>query len=175
MLKNIVLLSSLTSVLFLFGCGKSLEKDVVGKWAYEMSIPMDDKEMAGQIILKCVSNFLPNKSLDHDCNMKASGSMKDGSSVIEMQWRLRATGDWTVTDKTVYVKTIDSKFEPTMSSVKGDPISNKYMLEKIQKGIESPFIKGETATYVTVSNDGKKWVYETELEKKKVTVTATKQ
>jgi hypothetical protein len=62
-----------------------------------------------------------------------------------------------------------------MSSVKGDPTSNKYMLEKIQKGIESPFIRGETSTYVTVSNDGKKWVYETAGEKKKVTVTATKQ
>jgi hypothetical protein len=49
------------------------------------------------------------------------------------------------------------------------------MLEKIQKGIESPFIRGETSTYVTVSNDGKKWVYETAVEKKKVTVTATKQ
>ena len=175
MLKNIVLLSSLTSVLFLFGCGKSLEKDVVGKWAYEISIPMDDKEMAGQIILKCVSNFLPNKSLNHDCNMKASGSMKDGSSMIEMEWRLSAKGDWTVTDKTVYDKTMDGKFEPSMSSVKGDPISNKYMLEKIQKGVESPFIKGKKSTYVTVSNDGKKWVFDTEVGEKKVTVTATKQ
>ena len=101
--------------------------------------------------------------------------MKDGSSMIEMEWRLSAKGDWTVTDKTVYDKTMDGKFEPSMSSVKGDPISNKYMLEKIQKGSESPFIKGKKSTYVTVSNDGKKWVFDTEVGEKKDTVTATKQ
>lgn len=41
--------------------------------------------------------------------------------------------------------------------------------------MENPFVKGETSAYVTTSFDGKKWVYDTEEDKKKITITATKQ
>jgi hypothetical protein len=174
MSKKMALFFSFASVSFLFGCGKSLERDVVGKWAYEMSVPMDDKEMAGQVTLKCVSEYFPNKSINHDCEMKMSGSGKDGGPKIEMEGKLRATGDWTVTDKTVYDKTIDGKFELAKASINGQAISDKEALEEIQKEMDSPFVKGETSTYVTISNDGKKWVYETEEGTKKITVTATK-
>ena len=175
MLKKIVLLFSFASVFFLFGCGKSLEKDVVGKWAWEMSFPIDDKEMAGKAFVKCVSEFFPNKSINHDCEMKLSGSGKDGGPKIEIEANIMATGDWTVTDKTVYDKTIDGKMELAKFSVNGEAISDKEKLAELQKGMDSPFVKGETSALVTISNDGKKWVYETEVEKKKVTVTATKQ
>jgi hypothetical protein len=175
MLKKIVLFSSIASVFFLFGCGKSLEKNVFGKWAYEMSIPVEEKEMAGQGTIKCVSEFFPNKSVNHNCEMKLSGVVKNGGPKIEMEAKVVAAGDWTLTDKTVYEKTIDGKIELTMLSVNGDAISDKEKLNEVQKDMDSPFVKGETTKYVTISNDGKTWVFETEVEKKKVTVTATKQ
>ena len=175
MLKKIVVCCSLVSTLFLFGCGKSLEKDVVGKWSYDFSLPLDDKDSSGQMTVKCVSDFFANKSINHNCEFTVAGSAKDDGQKFEMAGNFRSTGDWSVADKTVFDKTIDGKVELLKFAVNGEAIDDKEMLEKIQKDMDSPFVKGETSTYVTISNDGKKWVYETEVEKKKVTVTATKQ
>jgi len=172
MLKKVGLFLSLASVFFLFGCGKSLEKDVLGKWAWETTLPLDNNAKAS---LKCVSEFFPNKSINHVCEMKVSGSEKDGGAKIEIEANIKSTGEWTVTDKTVYDKTIDGKMELVKVSVNGEAISDKEKLAEIQKDMDSPFMKGETSALVTISNDGKKWVYDTEMEKKKVTVTATKQ
>ena len=166
---------TVVTTLFISGCGKSLDKDIVGKWSYEMSIPMDDNEAAGQLSLKCTDDYFPNKSVTHDCDMKVSATAKNGGSKFELEGKLKATGDWSVTDKTVYDKTIDGKLELVKFSVDGETISDKAKLEEISKSMENPFVKGETSAYVTTSFDGKTWVYETEADKKKISVSATKQ
>lgn len=173
--ENIILCSSLFSVLFLVGCGESLEKNIVGRWASEYSLPIDDKELSGEAKANCLSEFFPNKSVNHKCDFKMLGALKEGGMKLSMDGKISATGDWTLTDKTVYDKTIDGNFELIKFTVNGEEVIDKKTLEQMQKDMDSPFVKGETSTMVTLSNDGKKWVYETEIEKKKVTVTATKQ
>lgn len=165
----------LVATVFISGCGKSLDKDIVGKWTYEMSIPIEDNEAAGQASFKCVDDYFPNKSVTHDCDMKVSATVKGSGSKFELEGKLKATGDWSVTDKTVYDKTIDGKVELSKFSIDGQIISDKAKLEEMSKSMDNPFIKGETSAYITTSMDSKKWVFETEEDKKKITVTATKQ
>jgi hypothetical protein len=158
----------------LAGCGKSLEKDVVGKWAYEMNMPMDDNESSGQATIKCVSEFFPNKSVNHDCELKVTLNLKEGNTKIEMDAQAKATGDWSVTDKTLFDKTIDGKVELTKLRVDGEEISDKKVLEDTTKDIQNPFMKGETTSSITTFFDGKKWVFDQEIEKKKVSITAVR-
>jgi hypothetical protein len=40
--------------------------------------------------------------------------------------------------------------------------------------IKGAFLKGETTAYVTRSFDGKTWVFDQEIDNKKVTITATR-
>jgi len=166
---------SLVSTLLISGCGKSLDKDLIGKWTYEMSIPIEDKDAAGQASFKCIDDYFPNKSVTHDCDMTVSATSKENGSKFELDVKIKATGDWTVTDKTVYDKTIDGKMELTKFSMDGEAVIDKAKLDEISKSMENPFVKGETSAYVTSSFDGKKWVYETQEDKMKITVTATKQ
>lgn len=172
MKKIFYVLVGVTAVLA--GCGKSLKKDVAGKWAYEMNMPMDDKEASGQATIKCVSEFFPNKSVNHDCELKVTLNLKEGNTKIEMDAQAKATGDWSVTDKTLFDKTIDGKVELTKLRVDGEEVREKKVLEDTAKEIQNPFMKGETTSYVTTSIDGNKWVFDQEIEKKKVSITAVR-
>lgn len=163
-----------TATALLAGCGKSLEKDVAGKWAYEMNMPMDDKEASGQATIKCVSEFFPNKSVNHDCELKVTLNSKEGNMKMEIDAQAKATGDWSVTDKTVFDKTIDGKIELAKLRVNGEEVSDKKALEDMAKELQNPFMKGETTSYITTSIDGNKWVFDQEIEKKKVSITAVR-
>lgn len=158
----------------LAGCGKSLEKDVIGKWAYEMNLPMDDKDATGQATIQCVSEFFPNKSVNHGCELKIAMTSKEDKVKVEMEAEAKGTGDWSVTDKTVFDKTIDGKIEISKLRVNGEEVSDKKVLENMTTEIPNPFMKGETTSYITTSLEGNKWVFEQEIDKKKVSITATR-
>lgn len=165
----------LAGALVLTGCGKTLEKDVVGKWAYEITQPVTDENINGQMVLKCVSEFFPNKSLTHDCDMAISMTGKDGGLKIDVEGAARATGDWSVKDQTVFDKTIDGKIDVKKYLVNDQVVTDKDDIASMEKSFTDRFMKGETTAYVTKSFDGKIWVFDQDLDPKtKVTITATK-
>ena len=171
--KTIVFLLAANSLL-LVGCGDSLEKNIVGKWASEITMPFDDKNMTAEANIKCLSDYFPNKSVTHECDLKVLGTLKESGVKLDMDAKVRAAGDWTVTDKTVYDKTIDGKMELVKLTVNNQEVTDEKILEEVNKEMDSPFVKGETTSNATLSIDGKKWIYETVVEKKTYTVTATK-
>ena len=93
---------------------------------------------------------------------------------MEIDAQAKATGDWSVTDKTVFDKTIDGKIELAKLRVNGEEVSDKKALEDMAKELQNPFMKGETTSYITTSIDGNKWVFDQEIEKKKVSITAVR-
>jgi len=166
---------ALTVLVVLTGCGKSLQNDVVGKWSYEVSLPMDDKDFTGQMTAKCVSEFFGNKSLNHDCDLKMAMDSKTEKLKIEAQGKIKASGEWTVTDQTLYDKTVDAKAEMSELKVNGELVADQAAMQEMKKAFDDVFLKGETTSYVTRSFDGKTWVFEQEVDKKKVTITANRQ
>jgi hypothetical protein len=166
----------LAGALVLTGCGKTLEKDVVGKWAYEENLPVNLDEGTGQGVIKCISEFFPNKSINHECDIAISMTSAGDGKKIDFEITARGTGDWSVKEMTLFDKTIDGKIEIKKYMIDGQIVTDKDELEDLQKNFESPFMKGETTAYLTKSFDGKTWVFEQELgSKTKTTFTATKQ
>ena len=82
MFKKIVLLSSL--IIVLSGCDNSLEKNILGKWAYELTLPIDDGNMTGEGKAKCLSDYYPNKSATHNCDFLYSKIVfvKIGTAIV---------------------------------------------------------------------------------------------
>ncbi len=166
----------LAGALVLTGCGKTLEKDVVGKWSYEITQPVTDENINGQMVLKCVSEFFPNKSLTHECDMAISVTVKNDGPKINIEAAAKATGEWSVKDQTVFDKTVDGKIDLKKFLVNGEVVTDQDDLGSMEKAFSNPFMKGETTAYVTKSFDGKTWVFDQDLDSKtKVTTTATKQ
>jgi len=166
----------LAGVLVLTGCGKTLEKDVVGKWSYEITQPVAEDNVTGQATLKCVSEFFPNKSLTHECDMAITMTGKNDGPKMNIEGTAKATGEWSVKDQTVFDKTVDGKIDVKKFLVNGEVVTDKDTLENMEKAFANPFMKGETTAYVTKSFDGKIWVFDQDLDSKtKVTTTATKQ
>ena len=122
MFKKIVLLSSL--IIVLSGCDNSLEKNILGKWAHELTLPIDDGNMTGEGKLKCLSDYYPNKSATHNCDFLFSFKDNDGNRGTA-DFKLIGTGEWFLTDKTFYEKTIDGKMEFVKASCNGQEVSDK--------------------------------------------------
>lgn len=173
MKKNIGILLSV--VLILTGCGKSLEKDVIGKWAYEITMPMEDDDASGNFGIKCLSEYFPNKAVNHECGLTLALTGKKEPGKIRIEGTVRSTGEWSVADKTLLDKTIDAKVEISKVIENDEVVTDKDKIEAIGKDFNSMFIKGETTSSVTTFLDGKKWVSEQEIDKKKISVTATRQ
>lgn len=165
---------ALTVFIALTGCGKSLQKDVVGKWSYEVSFPMEDQDATGQINAKCKSEFFANKSITHDCDLKVTMEIKTDKTKVDISGKLRATGEWSVNDKTLLDKMTDGKVELSEVKVNGDLVADKAVIDEMSQEIKGAFLKGETTAYVTRSFDGKTWVFDQEIDNKKVTITATR-
>ncbi len=165
---------AITVLAVLTGCGKSLQNDVVGKWSYEVSMPIEDQDSSGQIIAKCISEYFGNKSVTHDCELKVAVDSKADKLKIEGAGRMRASGEWSVKDKTLYDKTIDAKAEMSEVKINGEAITDKSVIEGMKKAFDDVFLKGETTSSVTRSFDGKTWVFDQEVDKKMITVTATR-
>lgn len=166
----------LAGVLVLTGCGKTLEKDVVGKWSYQITQPVAEENVTGQAVLKCVSEFFPNKSLTHECEMAISMTGKGDAPKMNIDGNAKATGEWSVKDTTLFDKTVDGKIEVTKFTVNDEVVTDKDALANMEKAFANPFMKGETTAYTTKSFDGKTWVFDQDLDAKtKVTITATKQ
>jgi hypothetical protein len=168
-------LTIISLVFVVSGCSKSVEKDVVGKWSYEMKMPMDDKDATGEMLIKCVSEFFPTKSVNHDCEMNIAMTMKEGGAKLEMGGSIQATGEWSTADKNLYDKTIDTKFELKKFTANGEAVTDEGAKADVKKTFENAFVKGQTTTYITTSLDGKKWIFEQEIDKKKVSISASKQ
>lgn len=165
---------ALTVLVTLTGCGKSLQKDVVGKWSYEVSFPMEDQDASGQIQAKCDSEFFANKSVNQECDLKVTMEAKADKTKVDMRGKLRTTGEWSVNEQTLLEKMTDGKVELSEVKVNGEAVGDKAVIDEMSKEIKDAFLKGETTAYVTRSFDGKTWVFDQEIEKKKVTITATR-
>ena len=162
------------SAFFLTGCGKTLDKDLVGKWSSETTISVSDKGANGQITAKCKSNYFPNKTVNEECDIKMVATYKeDGEEFkVEMEGELRSTGEWSVIEKTVYEKTVDAKVNVSRLVMNGEVVTDKEALDEFSKEMQGLFLKGETNASKTISFDGNTWVFEQEIDKKKITVTA---
>ena len=119
----------LAGALVLTGCGKTLEKDVVGKWAYEITQPLADENINGQMALKCVSEFFPNKSLTHECDMAITMTGKNDGPKMNIEGTAKATGEWSVKDQTVFDKTVDGKIDVKKFLVNGEVVTDKDTLK----------------------------------------------
>ncbi len=87
---------------------------------------------------------------------------------------MRASGEWSVKDKTLYDKTIDAKADMSEVKINGEAITDKSVIEGMKKAFDDVFLKGETTSSVTRSFDGKTWVFDQEVDKKMITITATR-
>jgi len=165
--------------LSLVACSNSLDKQIIGKWKYnfEMSIPDKDAATPPKMALDCNDEIFPNKSISHQCKFTVTGDTKDANGQplkLEMRGELNATGEWSITDKIVYDKTVDGKIELTEFTVNGNKVTDQSVLSNIQSQMQNPFIKGDTTKMKTNSIDKEKWSYEIEVENKPVNITATR-
>jgi hypothetical protein len=161
--------------LILIGCSSTTEKNIIGKWSYEIPFPKNEEDEKFQLKIKCFSEYYLNKSLKHDCEMNVFGLVGNEKEMI-IEGKIRMTGDWKIFNQTIYDKTLDSKFEINKISIDGIEIKIKdtKLMDTLKKNFENPMLKGETNVYKTIYLDEKKWVYELEIQKKKMLVTATK-
>ena len=162
------------SAFCLTGCGKTLDKDLVGKWSSELTLPISEKDSTGQVTLKCRTSYFPNKTVNSECDLKLAGTYKedDGDLRLEMEGALKMSGEWSVTEKTVYEKTVDAKIDVSRLLLNGEVVTDKETIDEVAKEMQGSFLKGETDASKTISFDGNTWVYEQEIDNKRITVTA---
>ena len=153
---------------------KTLDKDLVGKWSSVVTLPISEKDSAGQMTFKCTDSYFPNKIINSECDFKFAGTYKeDGEDLrLEMEGVAKASGEWSVTEKTVYGKTVDAKIDVSKLILNGEVVTDKEAIDEVAKEMQGSFLKGETDASRTISFDGNTWVYEQEIDKKKITVTA---
>lgn len=164
----------------LTSCSKSLENQIVGKWNYsfEAALPDDSDAKNGKMKITCNDEYFPNKSVTHDCTFVATAEAANanGQNIkFDIAGALKATGDWSVTKDSVYDKTVDGKVDVESFKVDGQAVTDEKILAELKENMANPFMKGETTVSKSLSIDKDKWVFEEEIEKTKVTVTATRQ
>lgn len=172
-------LASLILIAFtIFGltaCGNSLDKKLLGKWAWEQKISREGGSMSGDGTMKCIENYFPNKSVTTECELKITGHSKESKDFnSEIDATLKIIGEWSVIDQTVFEKFIDAKVDVVKFAVNGEPVTDEAIVNDLRKDMRSEFLVGETDASKTISIDEKKWVFEAEVEKKQVTFTATR-
>lgn len=179
MKKIITVAFGLAFALALTSCSKSLESQIIGKWNYsaEADLPGDEHTKNPKMRLECDDEYFPNKSVTHDCKF-AVDAETNGANQQSVKFKitgtLKATGEWSVTKDSVYDKTVDGKFEIESFTVNDQKISDEKALAELKENMANPFMKGETSVMKSVSIDKDKWVFEEEIEKKKITITATR-
>lgn len=157
-----------------------LATQIVGKWSHETSMPMpDDAETKDQVIsLQGVSEYFPNKS----SQFKGSGTVKGvhvdekgGKSQMDIKFDLQMTSEWSVKDRMVYEKTIDTRLAVTGFIVNGQEVKDPAVLQEMEKEMAKSFMRGETSTSKTLSMDATRWTYEEDVgEGKVITISATR-
>ncbi len=179
MKKIAVVVLSTAAFIALTGCSKSLESQLIGKWNYstDLNLAGDENAKNPKMHIECNDEFFPNKSVTHDCKFTVNAETKtpDGQMAkFEIAGTAKATGEWSVTKDSVYDKTVDGKFEVESFSVNGQKIDDANTLAEITQGMSNIFMKGETTVSKSVSIDKDKWIFEEEIEKNKVTITANR-
>jgi len=178
------------------GCGKKLEKDVVGKWTFSVMLPDKTEDSFALAEYNCVSDFFANKTFSTECNLKLSSVVNgidqvkifldNGMAVttIEVEAVYRYSGQWSVKGKTLIEKKIDQKI-----IIKKGILNNFFVvtakdkLNLIEQFLNAEITKdeGTTTGYVTKSINGKTWVFEGDAwlndieEKPSFYISATKQ
>ncbi len=180
MKKLFIVITCLFITTFLMGCSKSLDKEILGKWTYEIHDEISDKDLPApmKMAISCNDEFFPNKAVKHDCKVQFTMAGKTDAGVplnLEFSGKMEAAGDWTVTDNTVYDKTIDAKMDLDELKINGQVVTDEKMIAGLKDEMKGIFIKGDTEKMKTVSIDKNKWAFELEIEKKIVTVTANRQ
>lgn len=178
-MKKIITVFALAAPFALTSCSKSLESKIVGKWNYstEAALPDDKDAKNGKMKLTCDDEYFPNKSVTHECKFVVTAEAANASSQtvkFDIAGSLKATGEWSVTKDSIYDKTVDGKIEIESFTVNGETIADKKVLTELKENMANPFMKGETTISKTLSIDKDKWVFEEEIEKQKITVTATR-
>lgn len=157
-----------------------LATQIIGKWKYETSMPLpDEADAKDQVItLQGVSEYFPSKS----SQFKGSGTVKGvhldekgAKSQMDIKFELQMTSEWSVKDRLVYEKTIDTRLAVTGFMVNGQEVKDPAVLQEMEKEMSKSFMRGETSTSKTLSIDAARWTYEEDLgEGKVVTISATR-
>ena len=157
-----------------------LATQIIGKWKYETSMPLpDEADAKDQVItLQGVSEYFPSKS----SQFKGTGTVKGvhlddkgGKSQLDIKFDFQMTGEWSVKDRLVYEKTIDTRMVVTGFIVNGQEVKDPAVLQEMEKEMAKSFMRGETSTSKTLSIDATRWTYEEDLgEGKMVTISATR-
>jgi hypothetical protein len=181
MVRALLLLSGAVAALALSACSPSLDKQVLGKWKYSVTLDvnLDDKEASGpgQMKLDCSYELFENKSSTADCKYQFGGETKgeDGAPVkLLVEGSLKATGEWSVSDKIILDKVVDSKATVDVFTVNNARIDDAAVLENLRGEMNSTFVKGETSKLKTLAIEKDKWSFEQEVDGKPVAVTATR-
>lgn len=157
-----------------------LATQIIGKWKYETSMPLpDEADAKDQVItLQGVSEYFPSKS----SQFKGSGTVKGAhldekgaKSQMDIKFELQMTSEWSVKDRLVYEKTIDTRLAVTGFMVNGQEVKDPAVLQEMEKEMSKSFMRGETSTSKTLNIDAARWTYEEDLgEGKVVTISATR-
>lgn len=177
MKKISVAVIGMTVFFVLSGCAKSLDSQIVGRWNYSTELPLEDDENVknARMRIDCADEFFPNKSVTHDCKFTLNaeaGGVGDQQIKLEITGTARATGEWSIAKETVYDKTVDGMFDIDSFSVNGQKINDEKTLAEMTEGMSKLFMKGETTVMKSLSIDKDTWVFEEEIDKNKVTITA---
>lgn len=179
MKKVLTLVSIVSALLGSSACSPSFESQIIGKWQYNVSMDIadDDAVVMPKMELDCVDEVLPNKSSKTDCKFRVAGDTKaaDASPLsLSIDGAVVVTNEWSIVDKIVYEKIVDSSVTIDSMSVNGEKVTDATIIEELTKELNSTFVKGDTQKIKTISIDSKKWVYETEVDHKNLTITATR-
>lgn len=156
----------------LIGCGKSIEKDIIGKWDSEFAILEEDRDDSSRMNVNCVSEYFANKGSNHECTFKFDEDTTDGLLILNARGKLKMSGEWNFSEQTLLEKTVDAKFEITDLRIGGMKIDEKERKAYEKEYMRDHFIKGETSASKTLYFDGKMWISQNDDGKKLITVTA---
>jgi hypothetical protein len=176
-LKSVML--ALSMLASLVACSRGLETYLVGQWEYavELELPTDSDTPGGVMKISCEEGYFPNKSVNSDCSFQiASETINQNGEAIEtvIAGTYRATGEWSIAKGIVYVKTVDGKVDLQSISVDGQGIADPAVIAEVRRNMGDVFIKGETTAVKTISINKSSWIFEEEVEKIVVRVSASR-
>ena len=181
MMRALLVCWGIVAAFALAACSPSIEKQVLGKWKYSVTldIDLDDKDASGpgKMTLDCVYELFENKSSTADCKYQLGGDTKgeDGAPIkMAIEGNIKATGEWSVSDKIILDKVVDSKATVDSLTINENRIEDPAIIENLRGELNSTFVKGETSKIKTISIDKDKWSFEQEVEGKAVAITANR-
>lgn len=170
---------ALSILVSLVACSRGLETYLVGQWEYvvELELPSDSDTPGGVMKISCEEVYFPNKSVNSDCSFQiGSETINQNGEAIEtvIAGTYRATGEWSIAKDIVYVKTVDGKVDLQSISVDGQDIADPAVIADVRRNMGDIFIKGETTAIKTISINKSSWIFEEEVEKIVVKVSASR-